>query len=217
MQVKNPTKKTVWRHFKDFIFAPLRFLLLPDEISEKLGLTSLEQERLNAVLPYIKGRLLDIGAGRNRLVQLYGNGVGVDVRDWGGGALVVDDASKLSFADRSFDTVTFVASLNHIPNRVAVLNEAYRLLKDDSKLIITMIGPILGKLGHFLWWYGEDRKRRGMKKGEVSGMKKTEIDRLLTAAGFKMVGHQRFDYGLNNLYCARKTKSRDGNGQSKTI
>ena len=34
--------------------------------------------RIRAVLPRVRGRLLDIGCGTNELVRRYGNGVGVD-------------------------------------------------------------------------------------------------------------------------------------------
>lgn len=207
MKISNSVKKTAWQHIKDFIFAPLRFLVLPDDISEKLGLTSLEQERLSAVLPHIKGRLLDIGAGRNRLVQVYGNGIGIDVRDRGGGAMVVDDTSKLPFADKSFNTITFIASLNHIPYRIAVLIEAYRLLKDNGVLMVTMINPVIGFIGHKLWWYSEEKSRK-VEKGELYGMWPSEVKTCLKRAGFEIVKVCRFDYGLNHLYITRKAIKR---------
>ena len=76
----------------------------------------------------VRLRLLDIGAGTNALVRRHGDGVGVEVYDWGGEALVVENAARLPFSDQSFDTVSFVASLNHIPNRQEALFEAHRHL-----------------------------------------------------------------------------------------
>jgi hypothetical protein len=53
--------------------------------------------RIKAVLPHIHGRLLDIGCGTNDLVKSYkGEGVGIDVYQWGDVDLVVDD-SPMSF------------------------------------------------------------------------------------------------------------------------
>ena len=196
-------RKSLLQQVKDFVLAPLRLILLPDDLSTTLGLTSLEKERINAVLPHIEGQLLDIGAGRNTLVKAYGNGMGVDIHEWGGGALIVQDSSRLPFADHEFDTITFLACLNHIPNRAAVLLEANRLLKDDGRLLITMIDPIIGGIGHRVWWYSED-KQRGMAPGEVYGMWNSEIHSLCENAGFTIVKHERFVYGLNNLYVARK-------------
>jgi len=188
----------------DFIGAPLRMILLPDSLSAKLGLTSLQEERIEAVLPYIRGELLDIGAGDNRLVKSYpGKGTGVDIYDLGGGALIVEDTRHLPFDADSFDTVTFVASLNHIAYRKEVLDEVYRLLRPDGRIIITMINPLMGKVGHFLWWYGEDRKRP-VDKGEVYGMFNSYIIDLLRNSGFHVVKQSRFLYFLNNLIIAQK-------------
>ena len=39
----------------------------------------LAKRRVRAVLPHIRGRLLDVGCGFNRLVRNYENGIGVDV------------------------------------------------------------------------------------------------------------------------------------------
>jgi SAM-dependent methyltransferase len=166
----------------------------------RFGWTTLDEERINAILPHIRGRLLDIGAGQNRLVNQYGNGIGVDVIDWGGGAMVVEDSSQIPFPDKSFYTITFLACLNHIPYRERVIQEANRLLREEGRILITMINPILGGIGHALWWYSEDKKRGGMVVGEVPGPLKRDVLGLLETAGFGLQAHERFVYGLNNLY-----------------
>ncbi len=201
MQAFNPMRKTSIRHVWDFLGAPLRMALLPDRWSTRLGLTSLEDERLGAVLPHVRGRLLDIGAGTNTLVRRYGDreSVGVDVVEWGGGAELVEDSSKLPFADGSFDTATFVACLNHIPDRVGAMREARRVLKEDGRCIVTMIDPILGGVGHKIWWYSED-KHRDIADGELDGMWSRDVIRIGEEAGFRLHRHERFLYGLNNLF-----------------
>ena len=188
---------------KDLIFAPFRLTLFPDELSTKMGLTSLEEERINAALPYCQGKVLDVGCGKNILVKKYGNGVGIDIYDWGGGAILVEDSSNLPFSELSFDTITFLASLNHIPNREEVLKESRRLLKNNGRIIITMINPILGYIGHKIWWYAEDKKR-GMQKGEAYGLWKKNIIDLANESNLKLIKHKRFLYFLNNLYIFKK-------------
>jgi len=196
--------KTFIQEVWDFLGIPFRLALFDQEWLPIFGWTTLEEERTNAVLPHVCGRLLDIGAGKNSFVKRYGEGVGVDVYDWGGAAVIVEDTSDLPFPDQSYDTVTFIASLNHIPYREAVLREAWRLLKPGGKLIITMINPVLGGIGHRLWWYSEDKKR-GMKPGEAGGLWSGDIIRMCQQAGFHLERHTTFIYRMNNLYVFRKT------------
>jgi len=196
--------KTLAQKVFDFIFAPLRLTVLPDAAVARLGLTSSKVERLRAVTPLLKGRVLDIGCGDNELVRGYGRGVGVDVYDWGGGALVLPDCARLPFGAGTFDTVTIIAALNHIPNRREVLREAHRLLANEGRLLITMINPVISYVGHrCLWWWSED-KERGMAPGEVYGFWNKDLISLVAGAGFKLGLHKRFVYGLNNLFIFRK-------------
>ncbi len=197
-------KKNLLQSFWDFIGIPFRFVLFDQKWLPKFGWTTLEEERIQKVLPFISGYLLDIGAGPNTLVKKYSNGVGVDVFDWGGGALVVQDTADLPFEDKSFDTITFIACLNHIPNRLEVLREARRLLKPDGKVIITMIDPILGNIGHAIWWYSEDKQRGGMKAGEQGGMWTREVVTLCQNAGFTYMAHHGFQFGLNHIFLFTK-------------
>jgi SAM-dependent methyltransferase len=198
--VKRPRPKTFLQAVWDAIGIPARLILFPPEWLERCGWTTLEHERMLQVLPEIRGRLLDIGAGPNTLVKLYGNGTGVDVFDWGGGALVVDSAAELPFPDASFDTVALIACLNHIPNRQAVLHEARRLLTPRGRVVMTMINPVLGGIGHAIWWYSEDKQRGGMLPGEVGGLWTADLVAMCEAAGLQLATHRRFVYGMNHLY-----------------
>ncbi len=191
--------KSILQSTWDLMGAPFRLVLFDQEWLDRFHWTTLEDERVAMVLPHVTGRLLDIGAGKNTLVKRHGNGVGVDVVDWGNDVHVVEDTSKLPYRDGEFDTVTLIACLNHIPYRDAVLVEARRVLKPGGRLVITMINPILGGIGHVIWWYGEDRHRGGMKEGEVGGMWNHDIVRLCKEAGFTLREHRRFVYAMNNL------------------
>jgi SAM-dependent methyltransferase len=207
--------KSALRHAIDFVAAPLRMVLLPDRIAERLGLTSLRAERFAAVLPELVGRVLDVGAGDNALLRLYRessaaqgksdgaveSSVGIDVVDWGGGCVVVPSCERLPFEDASFDTVSFVACINHIPERRAALSEARRVLRPQGRVAITMINRRLGGIGHRIWWYSED-KHRAVALGEVDGMDRAEVLALLRSAGFNRIRDRGFVYGLNRLYVA---------------
>ena len=200
MQVK--INKNIFQKIKDFIGISFRFIC-PDEWSERIGLTSLQSERISAVLSHIRGRLLDIGAGNNRLVRMHKNGIGVDIYKWCDDLLIVKNSARLPFKDKEFDTVSLLACLNHIVNREEVINEAHRVLKDNGILLITMINPIVSFIGHKIWFGGEDRVR-GRLEGEVDGFWTSQIVALCKQQGFTVVAHKRFLYGLNNLYIAKK-------------
>lgn len=162
---------------------------------------ALTQWRIKVVLPHVQGYLLDIGCGTNKLVRSYiGKGVGVDVFQWGDVDFVVDNSANLPFESETFDTVTLLASLNHIPNREEVLREANRLLTDKGKIIVTMIPPGISRIWHFLRLpWDADQKERGMKEGERFGFFSKEIDNLLIKTGFKVTLKDKFMFGINNL------------------
>jgi SAM-dependent methyltransferase len=157
----------------------------------------------------VEGRLLDIGCGFNELVRRHGKGVGVDVHPWEGVNVLIDDAAHLPFADASFDTVTIVAALNHIPNREAALAEARRVLAPGGRLILTMIPPGIARVWHALrrpW--DADQTERGMVKGERYGLTRREVRLLLADQGFILRHEKPFMLGINRLTVAQKPASR---------
>lgn len=208
--------KPLWQAIYDFVGAPLRMALLPDHLSERLHFTSLRAERLSVAVGQLEGCVLDIGAGDNALLRLYqrrmegtpaqqaaADSVGIDVVDWGGECVIVEDCRRLPFEDRSFDTVALIACLNHIPERKEALREAVRVLRPGGKLVITMIGRIVGEVGHAIWWYSEDKHREVME-GELMGMAPGHVADLIAEAGFVDIERHRFVYGLNHLFIARR-------------
>lgn len=161
--------------------------------------------RTNQCLKYCQGRILDIGCGHNDLVKKYGNGIGVDVFPWDG-VDIICDTTNLPFQKDEFDRVFFIASLNHIPKRDKVLEEAFRVLKPKGMVIITMIGFGVGFFWHKLsgLFWDKDQIERGMKEGEVCGMSKNDVEYLLIKTGFKGISYKKFEIGLNTIYLAEK-------------
>lgn len=156
-------------------------------------------------LSRVRGRLLDVGCGPNKLTRLYGQGVGVDVYPWPSVDVLIEDAQRLPFADKSFDTVSFVACLNHIPHRLAALKEAGRVLADDGVLLATMIPSFVSRVWHLVnrpW--DVDQTDRGMEEGEVYGLNFRRMKQLFTDAGFELREHRRFILKMNILYVCRK-------------
>jgi SAM-dependent methyltransferase len=176
----------------------------PEGEIDTLG-SYLYQLRIRAVLPHIEGRLLDVGCGTNRLVREYGNGVGIDVYQFGGADEIFSDTSSLPYKEGDFQTITILAALNHIPNRDDVLREMRRILPEQGKLIVTMIPPRISQFWHFIrkpW--DRDQHERGMHEHEVYGFAKNEMRAMLKSAGFHVQLETPFMLGVNTMYVAIK-------------
>jgi SAM-dependent methyltransferase len=186
------------------LLLPLK-LLIPQPVVKKIpGLSTNEEIRHTEVLREITGVLLDIGCGTNQLVKRYrarGNeGVGVDVYPWPGVDTIVANSATLPFSGQSFSTITFVACLNHIPNRAEALLEARRLLHTDGRVIITNLSPWLSQIWHKYAFWDDDQHERGMQEGEVWGFSRSELAALLHGAGFSIERSRSFSWGLVQLY-----------------
>lgn len=184
---------------------PLLALISRDQ-ALRLRLTPIDDERVIMALKHVKGKVLDIGCGANNLIRSYGNGTGVDVFPWRGVDVVVKDAANLPFKDGSYDTVSYLACLNHIGNREQALIEAYRVLKPNGTVIVTMIPPLWGRFIHWIRFRNDpDHKSRHIDHDhELLGMKSVQVQNLLKTAGFKVTHKQRFVFGINCIYVAKK-------------
>src|ERR1043166_6946817 len=206
-RIERPLYPSALSYAVNQIALPVK-LLIPQPIIRRIPFFKTNTDiRVGIVLNAARGRLLDIGCGTNRLVMRYraegGDGVGVDVYPWDGVDLVVEDTSKLPFEDVSFDTVSFVACINHIPNREKVLREARRLLKPDGQVLLTNLTPRLSRIWHAWAFWDADQHERGMAAGEVGGVTHDELMALVRTAGFALVARRRFSWGLNSLYILR--------------
>jgi ubiquinone/menaquinone biosynthesis C-methylase UbiE len=204
---------------KDFLTFPLRALTLFE--SDKWGLSSLASERFDYVSREVIGYCLDVGCGRHNLFinkYLNGNGKGIDIFAYEGLSKenVVSDISKFPFPDATFDSVTFIANLNHVPKslRDTELSEAYRCLRTGGNVIVTMGNPVAEILVHgvvrlydkiFRTNYDIDSER-GMKEEEEYYLTNSEIISRLKKAGFKSIKKKYFltQWGLNHLFVGLK-------------
>ena len=199
-----------WQRTKDRICFPL-LIFLSSGGAQFLNLTPIDDERKTAVLGRCRGRVLDIGSGPNDMVKRYRStqsmGIGVDVYPWPGTDLVCD-TTQLPFSNLVFDTVTMLACLNHIPasKRAQVLQEAKRVLKDDGRLLITMINPFVGFFAHKIRHrHDPDQLERGMREEEEYGLRTAVVERLLVTNGFRIIETVPFVFRLNRVYIAAKT------------
>lgn len=204
---------------KDFLTLPLRAVTL--FYDDKWGLSSIASERYEYVSKYVTGYCLDVGCGKhNRFVSQYlkGNGKGIDVYPYEGLSEenIIEDISHFPFNNEIFDTVTFIANLNHAPKslRDIELAEAHRVLKPGGCIIITMGNPLAEILAHqvialydslFGTNHDLDGERR-MTEEEEYFLLDSEIIQRLNKARFtkikkKYLGTQ---WNLNHLFIAWK-------------
>ena len=157
-------------------------------------------------LTHAKGKVLDIGRGANNFVRSWGNGVGVDVVPWSGCDVVIEDAANLPFRDGTYDTVSYLACLNHISNPNKSVKEAYRVTAPGGRVIVTMISPRWGRFIH--WWRRKHDPDQWMRHidhdHELLGMSPHFVIQLLADAGFTNIDRKRFVFTLNSLYIAEK-------------
>jgi SAM-dependent methyltransferase len=212
-------KRSIFRKIVDFILFPIRAIGIIEK--DRWGLSSLTSERFFYVSQQVQGYCLDIGCGKhNRFITefLGGNGKGIDVYKYEGltPEHIVDDMSHLPFNDISFDSVTFIANINHVPQamRDIELAEAFRCLKKGGNIIVTMGNPIAEICTHKLAWL-YDRllgtkldidSERGMHEGEQYYLLDREIKERLTKAGFVNIKKKYFvtQWFLNHLFVAWK-------------
>ena len=139
-----------------------------EDIGQNSWLTSAEQDEFLSWLNLNPGRtLLDVGCGAGgpalRIAARTGCSIiGVDIHGKaiatanslastrGLGARtefrVIAATERLPFSDESFDAVTCIDAINHLPDRPAVIADWHRLLKSDGRLVFTdplvVTGPL---------------------------------------------------------------------------
>lgn len=156
----------------------------------------LRDERMIHVRRHVRGRVLDVGCGPDDVFvsHYHRDGIGVDVYRYPG--LREDqivDPLRLPFPADSFDTVTLIANVNHIPaSKIAAeFQELGRVLRPDGRLVITRIGPVTSFLTHNVVrlqsrlssrYYDMDHER-GVEEDERLSVPVGEIDRLAGSIG----------------------------------
>jgi ubiquinone/menaquinone biosynthesis C-methylase UbiE len=128
-------------------------LAAPDYDKKEAYLNSFEKNRLLPLLEPVDGKtILDVGAGTGRLAgELVKNGAQVTALDIAPKMLarlkkkfskvetVVADAESLPFPDNSFDYVLAAFLVVHLKDPKQFFDEAYRVLKDGGRLIVSNI------------------------------------------------------------------------------
>ncbi len=212
-------KRSKLRFALDFITFPIRALTLFED--DFLLLSSLRSERFFYVSKEVKKTCLDVGCGRDNLfIKDFrnNNGKGIDVYQYKGldKSQVYKNLKKFPCMSETFYTVTFIATINHIPKseRLLELMEANRCLKTKGRIIITMGNPLaeilVHKLVHILDKFFKTNfdidGERGMHQDENYFLYDQEIITLLQKAKFTKIRKKYFisQWGLNHMFIAEK-------------
>jgi SAM-dependent methyltransferase len=218
----NPTtlrRRTSLRKIADLVTFPARALTLFHE--DRWGFSCLASERFEYVAREVQGYCLDIGCGyHNRFVNewLAGNGQGIDVFQYKGltSDQIVEDMTQLPFQTASFDSVTFIANINHVPRskRDRELAEAHRCLKPKGNIIVTMGNPLAELAVHkvvevydrLLGTHVDMDTERGMTNEESYYLRDSEIVMRLQLAEFINLRKKYFwtQWGMNHLWVGQK-------------
>ncbi len=214
-----PINRSNSQQILDFLTFPVRAVTLFE--TDKWGLSSLATERFDFVNRFVHGYCLDVGCGRNnRFIKEFrkGYGKGIDVFPYEGllPENLVEDISAFPFASATFDTVTFIANINHIPKslRDVELAEAYRCMKGGGRILVTMGHPLAEIMVHKVVWaydrlFGTNHDmdaERGMHEEEEYYLTDEEIVNRLKEAGFSGIQKKYFltQWGLNHLFVGFK-------------
>jgi SAM-dependent methyltransferase len=139
--------------FVNFLAFPYRAFIMNPNQSTKM-LLCLRDERMSSVARFCKGKTLDVGCGPDNVFIncFYKNGMGVDFFQFQGleENQIIKNPKQFPFEDNSFDTLTLIANINHIPMSVLEdeFTEMQRILKPGGRIVITRIGLVTSLLTH---------------------------------------------------------------------
>ena len=105
--------------------------------------------------------------------------------------------------DKTYDVITMLAVLEHIPRQVqpALAATCYQLLNKIGRVIITVPSPKVDNILKALTWL---RLTDGMSLEEHYGFKPVETIQTFAGKYFKMIYEESFQLGLNNLFVFEK-------------
>lgn len=172
----------------------------------------LRDTRIEQALPFIRSgdRLLDIGCFDQELIhRTHGRvaaAVGVDPLVEPGeraGVKILKGTvpGSIELPAASFDAITMLAVLEHIPDTGAVARECARLLAPGGRVIITVPKP---QVDHILAVLHALRLIKGLSLEEHHGYDVKQTRPIFEEAGLRLLKEKSFELGLNCLFVFEK-------------
>jgi SAM-dependent methyltransferase len=179
----------------------------------------LQRWRIAKARPFIAegARVLDIGSSDGALFQTLGirlgGAMGLDPtlresKTLGDIHLIAGSFPKDMPPVAAFDAITLLAVLEHfaVGDHESLRQGCSRFLKPGGYLIVTVPSP---KVDHILKVLHAIGLIDGMSLEEHHGYDVRETTTIFPPPEFRLVKHQRFQLGLNNLFVFRRAAERD--------
>ena len=178
------------------------------------------EKRVQVVLPWVKGDVLDVGCGAGYLARSVGGGqryVGIDVSEekvqllkqkyvdhpdhefW---CIDVDEPAAFASLGSAFDTISLLAVIEHLRNPESLLKYLHRLLKDGGRLLITTPTPAGDKVGHFI--STTISGGREFPHPHVRIYRRASLAAIAEECGFAVLRYGGFELGMNQLLVCTK-------------
>jgi len=170
-------------------------------------------KRNDAVKPYLRGNVLDIGCGKAYLTKFVpvGSYTGIDANEnivrrlketkpsYDFHCINIDNQEgvlKLISLGSSFDTITLIAVVEHLHHPQTILGACFQLLKDDGELVITTPTPSGNKISQLAL---QIAGKRSSLFPHVRLYALQDLEALLLPLGFKLTHYEKFLLGANQL------------------
>jgi ubiquinone/menaquinone biosynthesis C-methylase UbiE len=154
-------------------------------------------------------QVLDVGCGRSAtflkaISPKINQGIGIDMKVQPmrlGNLQTVQQrlTDQLPFEESQFDVVTMLAVLEHLDDEQPILQEIYRVLKPNGRLILTVPSvwakPVLEFLSYRLKLVDEAEIRDHKRYYHRSRLRQV----LIHEARFRSFNHRYFQLGMNNF------------------
>jgi 2-polyprenyl-3-methyl-5-hydroxy-6-metoxy-1,4-benzoquinol methylase len=174
----------------------------------------LQRVRIKKAMPYIPDQAiaLDIGCHKGELFiklgKKLGYGVGID-------PILEKDIIKEKYelhrdtfpstraTTKLYHCITMLAVLEHIQpdQQIATIKACYDLLRQNGVVVVTVPDKQVDKILSIL---RKLRLVKGMQLDEHYGFDVSQTFGLFATAGFILVVHKKFQFGLNNLFVFKK-------------
>jgi len=176
------------------------------------------RQRFRAAIPHIRvrSRVCDVGCGIDAKFLHYAKsriqfGVGLDYQAIAGcssGSMALvrcDMTDGVPLRGEQFDHVVMLAVFEHLERPCDILIDVHRVLLPGGSLIMTwpqaVVDPILNLL-HRIGFVSSEME----SDQHQSRLPLQAVLAMLKKIGFANFTHRRFEFGLNNLLVAEKTR-----------